>query len=261
MKFNTTLFICLIFSTICITKAEPSDEVEEEATQEVEEEATQDVKCYAPQPFQYKPSERLKTLESGLSAGKMKFVPEGKVRETMTNVYQNAITRGAANEGLQKLDDEWKSMLQGPEASRVVGTCGRNFAKVVSSDKGREILKTVWITAHLLLSKAGKDTRGAGLGRIMASMFKLFESPQMPEIVSQTGGLIISAANKPRAVWFVRRAFQEIEGFLVDRDLPDKINTFFENMMSMMKNLKIPERESASSFKRTRSRRKYITEE
>lgn len=246
-----------------IFQAEPSGTVEETAEQDstqevehdVEHKVSQEVEHAVSQPFQYKPSERLKALENELPAGKKEFVPDGKVREIITSVYQNAMQKNVAKEGLNKLNEEWKSILEGPEASRVIGTCGQNFAKIVSSDQAAEVLDTVWTTAHLLLSRAGKETKGAGLGRIMESLFTLFGSPQMPKIISQTGELIIKAANKNNAVPFVKSGFDEIQIMLKDSELTNKINTYFKNMVSMMKNLNVPKRITSPLSERRRRRR------
>lgn len=232
--------IYLGYNDMCnIIQANTSDEFEDED----ESEADQDVESYRPQQsFQFIPSKKLKAIESKLSADQKAFIPEGKVRETMTNVYRNAMNTNVAVQGLKELNDQWDSMLNGPEASRVIGTFAQNFGKVVSSYESAKILDMLWNTMHMLLSKAGQETEAAGLGFIMSSLFELFELPNMPEVVNQAAGLIITTVNKPNAKLFIKQAFKEVQTMLKNKNLANEINMYFKTILAEMNNQKAPKK-------------------
>lgn len=219
---------------------------------EDENEADQDVECSQPQQsFQFIPSKKLKAIESKLSADQKSFVPEGKVREIMTNVYRDAMNTDVAIHGLKELNDRWNSMLNGPEAPLVLGAFSQNFSKIVSSYESANIINMLWTTVHMLLTKAGQETKASGLGWIMSSLFKLFMLPQMPEVINQTGGLIITTVNKPNAKQYIKQVFKEIQTMLKDNKVTDKINTYFKTMSSMMENQKATKKlNSSPSLKR-----------
>jgi len=165
---------------------------------------------------------------------KKELIKSGMVRGTMTDTFKNSMDTAVATEGLAKLNHEWELMIAGPEASRVIGTLGQNVNQMLTSPGGSEFISTAYTTAHVLLSKAGEETRTSGLGKILSMAFFLFTSPEMPEIVNKTGELIVTAVNKPDAPLFVRHFWDEVKQSLSDGNLNKKLDKCYGNIFSLM---------------------------
>lgn len=186
---------------------------------------------------EFMPSERLTWMESSLPVNKKAFVADGKVKETMENTFENSINSRAAANGLRRAEREWKQMLAGPEADRLVDTFGGNFKKFVTSPNGVEMANTVTSTIHSLFAKAGAETRHSGVGDIISMVISLFRSPQMPEIVNLTGGLIISAVNKNNALAFINQYWKETQRLLATKNINRKVQIAFNNLFTLMNQL------------------------
>lgn len=172
-----------------------------------------------------------------LSGDEKEFIQDGKVKETAFRLFSESINGDVVKNGFAKVNHEWEMLVDGPEASRVIGTFGDNLSKIVTSARGAEIINTVATTAHILLSKAGEETRESGLSKILSMTFSLFTSPEIPDIVNKTGGLIVTAANKPKAPLFIKRFWEEMKIFMGEKELNAKLTRYFTNIMSIMKTL------------------------
>lgn len=183
---------------------------------------------------EYRPSERLAVAESELPAKKKAFVKDGRVKVTMKNAFVDSMNTGTAADGLRSADREWRLMLEGPEAGRLIDTFGNNFATFVASPNGAEMANAVASTVHTLLARAGAETRHAGLVDVATMTTSLFRSPLMPEIVNLAGGLILSAVNKNQALASVHQFWVETDRLLKTDNLNAKVNTLFENLTTAM---------------------------
>ncbi|XP_060859638.1 uncharacterized protein LOC132936874 [Metopolophium dirhodum] len=246
MKLNTSLFICLFFSTIISIKAIDFDKEEYDypSTENVEnempiEEDEQEVETQEPEtaPFQYKPSKRVEEMENNMPDSAKVFIGVGKLKDTMTDTYASAMATDTAKAGLADADHEWQLLLEGPEAARVIGTSGQNFNTIFSSNDGADMINMLATTMHVLLTKAGEQKMSSGLRDIMSMTYSLFTSPNMPEIVNKAGGLVITIVNKPGAPMFTKTYWNETKKLLSDKNLNEKLKKYFANIISMMKSL------------------------
>lgn len=188
--------------------------------------------------FQYKPSERLEEMEKNLSCDLKKFVEDGNVKETLTNTFLNSMNTDVAVDGLAKLKQEFQQMINGPEASWVIGTFGEDLNKIFTSREGANIINMIASTVHVLLTKVGeKNSQESGLGKLLSSSFSLCSSPKMPEIVDKTGELAITIVNKPNAALFTRQYWIEWQKLLGQKDLEKKLNNYFVTLSALMKSL------------------------
>jgi len=178
----------------------------------------------------------LEEIENKLSNGKEKFVMNNAVKESITNEFSESMKTPEAQNGWENLKHQWDLMLKGSEASRVIGTVGDNFHTVVSSDEGANIINSLVSTLHMLLSKIGEKKSSSDLSTLLKTIFLLLASPEMPNVVNETGNLVISVANKENATPFVRQLFKEVNTLLKMKDLDCKLNKSFTNIILMMKN-------------------------
>lgn len=185
--------------------------------------------------FQFKPSKRLQEMEDMLSGEEKEFIQDGKMKETVTKLFLDSINTDVVRDGFAKANHEWQMLVEGPEASRVIGTFGDNLNKIVTSAGGAEIINTVAATAHILLSKAGEKVPESGINKILSMTFSLFTSPEIPDIVNKTGELVVTAADKSKAPLFIRRFWDEVNAFMGDKDLNSKLNMYFTNILSIMR--------------------------
>lgn len=260
MKLNTSLFICLFFSAIIAIKAggdydEYNEEYddgengvneapEEDLLSEGEEQEAQDQADYQdyeeePQTeeFQYTPSQRLSEMEQNLPSGAQAVIPDGKVKEAITDTHKTAMNTDVAKTGLADIKHEWQLMLEGPHASRVIGTFGQNINKIFTSAEGADMANMLATTVHVLLARSGMQKTSPCLATILSSTYSLFTSDMMPEIVNKTGGLVITAVNKPKAPLFVKTYWDEIKKILNEKNINVKLNKYVNNIVSMMKSM------------------------
>jgi len=260
MKLNASLFICLFFSAIVAIKAandyeEYNEEYEddestvgkmpeEEYSAEEEEQDVQEGADYTQQEpqqeaaqFQYMPSKRLEEMEKTLPSSAQAFIPDGKAKETFTNTFNSAMATDVARTGFDDVQHQWKVLIDGPEAPRVVGTVGQNINKVFTSPNGSNMINMLATTTHVLLAKTGEEKIGAGLAELFSLTYSLLTSDMMPDVINKTGGLVITAVNKPKAPLFVRTYWDGIRRLFNEKNLNDKINKYFTNIMSMMKSM------------------------
>ncbi|XP_025198376.1 uncharacterized protein LOC112596791 [Melanaphis sacchari] len=251
MKLNTSLIICVFFSAIIAIKAADDYEeyeiddtpeeypLAEEDQQEIQVEGYDNLEELPQEAveFQYKPSMRLEKMEENLPNDAKKFVPEGKVKEVITNTFKNAMTTNQAKRGLAEAQEQWQLMLNGSEASRVIGTTGQNLKKIFTSPNGADMINMLVTTIHVLLTKGSEEKIGSGITNLISMTYALLTSDLMPDIVNKTGGLIITAVNKPRAPLFCKTYWNEVEKLLKDKKLNQKLNKYFTNTMSMMTSL------------------------
>ncbi|XP_026816888.1 uncharacterized protein LOC113556252 [Rhopalosiphum maidis] len=259
MKLNTSLFMCLFFSAIVAIKAandyeEYNEEYENnentvnempEEEYSLAEEEEQDVQEGADHPqqvpqeveFQYIPSKRVEEMETNLPSSAQAFIPDGKVKETFINTFNSAMATDLARTGYSDVQRQWQELINGPEAPRVIGTFGQNFNKIFTSPDGSDMINMLATTTHVLLSKSGEEKMSAGLADLVSLTYSLLTSNLMPDIINKTGGLVITAVNKPRATLFVRTYWDGIRRLFSERNLNDKMNKYFTNIMSMMKSM------------------------
>lgn len=200
---------------------------EKEQTQNVQEEAD----------FQYKQSKWLEEMEKYMPYSSKAFVADGKVKETLTDTFIRTMATDVATAGFTKANSEWQLMLEGSEASRVIGTFGQNFNTIVDSNNAAKVIKMLATTAHVLLAAAGEAKVSSGFSDIMSMTFWLFTSPYMPEVVSKSGQLVIDAVDKPGAALFTKTFWDEISRLLSVQNLNEKLKKNFANLLSMMNSL------------------------
>ncbi|KAE9543457.1 hypothetical protein AGLY_002257 [Aphis glycines] len=187
--------------------------------------------------FQYKPSQRLAEMEQNLPSSAQAVIPDGKVKEAFTDMYTTAMNTDVAKTGLANIKHEWQLMLEGPEASRVIGTVGQNINKIFTSAEGADMVNMLATTAHVLLARSGMQKMRPGLATIIALTYSLLKSDVMPEVVNKTAGLAITAANKPNAPLFVKTFWDEIRKIVNEKNINKKLNKYFNNIVSMMKSM------------------------
>uniref|UniRef100_A0A2S2PH25 Uncharacterized protein n=1 Tax=Schizaphis graminum TaxID=13262 RepID=A0A2S2PH25_SCHGA len=259
MKLNTSLFICLFFSAIVAIKAANDYEEYEEEYEDSEnavdgmpeeeyslaEEEEQDVQegaDYAQQvpqavEFQYMPSKRLEELENNLPSSAQAFIPDGKVKENIINTFNSAMATDLAKTGYGDVQRQWQALIDGPEAPRVFGTFGQNFNKIFTSPEGSDMINMLATTMHVLLAKSGEKKMSAGLADLVSLTYSLLTSDLMPDVINRTGGLVITAVNKPRATLFAKTYWFGIKRLLSVTNLNEKLNKYFANMLSMMESM------------------------
>jgi len=142
-----------------------------------------------------------------------------------------------AKDGFTNANHEWQLMLEGPEASRVIGTFGQNFNTIVDSNNAANMIKMLATTAHEMLATAGEAKISSGLSDIVSMTYSLFTSPKMPEVVNKTGQLVIDAVNKPGAALFTKTFWDEIKELLSVKNLNEKLKKNFSNLLFMMNSL------------------------
>jgi hypothetical protein len=196
---------------------------------------------------EFMPSDRLALVERSLPKNKKAFVGDGMAKKTLCNTFKESMKSRAATNGLENLEREWLTMIAGPEAERLVDTFGGNFKKFVTSPNGAEMANTVTSTLHSLLARAGAETRHSGLGEVISMIISLFRSPEMPEIVNLTGGLIISAVNKENGLAVIHQFWVEVQKLLDVKNVNRKVQTAFDNLLTTMNELakKQPRNKSA----------------
>lgn len=202
--------------------------------------------------FQYKPSERLEEMEKNLSNHAKAFVNNGKVNLAMNAMYAKAMSTDVAIHGIDGVQHEWDLMLEGPEASRVIDSFGQNFHKVLTSVDGGNMINMLASTVHVLLSKAGESKMNSRLNEIMSLTYSMFTSLEMPTIINKASGLVITAANKPKALLFVKMYWEEMTKLMNVKNINLKLNKYFSNMISMMQSMKVIE-DGDQRMRRTRS--------
>lgn len=206
--------------------------VEEEGDDEYEEEKEEEEHH-----FKYKPSESLREMENNLSMCEKEFVKDDMVKETMSNMLAKSMKTTVAQNGCANLKNQWKLMLEGPEASRVVGTFGENLKKIMTTNRDANIINVVASTGHVLLKKMAVETRASGLEKILSMMFLVSGSSNTPHVINKIGQLTIMSVQKPRISEFTKRFFDETCNLLKEKNISKKMDTYFSNMISMMKNL------------------------
>jgi len=254
---NTTLFICLFFSVIIAIKATNSnehiseelndenttetevEEVLEEEEEEKEEIEKEEVEEVEKNNFEYMPSIRLMEMEKNLLPCEMVFVKEGMVKETIMNVFSESMTTPEAKGGSSLLIGKWKTLLEGPEASRVVDTFGKNFNKIITTNKDANILNVAASTVHTLLNKAAVENRATGLSTILKMVSTLIKSEKTPEAINKVGKLVIAFVQKSRVSEFTRKFFEETLSLLDEKNINNKLDKYFSTIISMMKSTKL----------------------
>lgn len=211
-----------------VIETETEEEEEEEVAAEAEEEDN----------FMYKPSKTLKEMENKLPTCEKEFVKDGMVKETLSNMFEESMKTTVAQDGLTKLNRQWMLMLEGSEASRVVGTFGENFKKIITSNSNANIINVVMSTLNVLLKKMAMEKRASGLNKILNMIFVLTGSPNMPNVINKVGSLTIMAVQKPNVPEFTRKLFDETYSLLNEKNISKKMDNYFSNVISMMKNLR-----------------------
>lgn len=174
-------------------------------------------------------------MENNLSGDRKKFIQDGNVKETLINTFLNSMKTDVAVNGLEKLKKNLKKMINGPEASWVIGTFGENLNRVYTSREGAKIINMIASTIHVLLTKLGeKNVQESDLGKLSSSLFSLCSSPKMPDIVDKTGELAVAVVNKPNAALFIRQYWYEWQKLLKRKNLDKKINDNFNTVSHLM---------------------------
>jgi len=238
MKMNTKLFIGLCLSVVIAIKANKTEGRDSKKSANVNSVVTEVEKMEEVEEtddFIYMPSITLKKMEDGLSTCDREFVKDGMVKETMTQVFWDSVNMPMAKAGWTPLCGQWQNMLEGPEASRVIGTFGMNFHKIITANKDTNIINVVASTVHGLLDKIAVENRATGLSKIMEMVFTLTEAANMPDIINKLGELTMTFVQKPKAQEFTRKFYTETFKLLNDKDLNNKINKYFSTIISMMK--------------------------
>lgn len=215
---KTILFICFFISAIISIKASNSDV------------AVADTVSFIP-------SARLIQIEKNMSTDEREFIECDNVKETLTNTFLGSMVTPVAKCGLNTLHAEWWQMVNGPEASRLIDAFGQNLATLFRSANGSNMINTMLQTLHYFLEKIGSETRVSGMGEVVSGTLDLLASPRLPEIVNKTGGLVITAANKPMMLNFVRNFWKEFNVFLNNKELGAKVKKSFNNLTNMMQNI------------------------
>lgn len=164
------------------------------------------------------------------------MVKDGRVKETMINTFNKAIASAVAQKQLAKLNSEWQVMVDGPEASRVIGTTSGNVREVMMSQNGSKFIITAFATVQALLTKAGEEqSQSNGMGKLLSMIYNLLSLTNMPDIIKKTGTLIIKTAKKKNAALYVRQFWGEVKKSLSDEHLKAKLDRCFSNTMFLMK--------------------------
>ncbi|XP_027837168.2 uncharacterized protein LOC114119699 [Aphis gossypii] len=272
MKLNTSLFICLFFSAIIAIKANGDDyeeydeeyddgensengvlsegEEQQEAQNQADYQDEEEPQTYE---FQYNPSQRLAEMEQNLPSSAQAVIPDGKVKETFTDMFTTAMNTDVAKTGLANVEHEWRLMLDGPEASRVIGTVGQNVNKIFTSVEGADMLNMLATTARVLLARSGEQKMCPGLATIVGLTYSLLTSDITPEVVNKAGGLTITAVNKPRAALFTKTLWDEIVKLVNEKNISEKLNKYFNNIVSMMKSMGGINNQNGRQLRRQRS--------
>jgi len=187
--------------------------------------------------FQYKQSKWLDEMENNMPDSSKAFVADGKVEETLTDTFTSTMATDVAKAGFTDANNQWQSMLEGPEAFRVIGTFGHNFKTIVSSNDAANLIKILATTAHVLLTTAGEAKMSSGLRDIISTTYSLFASPNMPKVIEKSGKLVTSAVNKPGGPLFTKTFWDEIEKLLSVKNLNEKLKKNFANLLSIMNSL------------------------
>lgn len=208
-----------------------------------------------PWTFAYQPSEKLQTLEQCMSAADRTVVPEGQMKETMQRVFLESIGTETAKKGLANLDHGWQLIMQGPEASRVFGTCGNNFVKVFTSKMGADVINLMAAMVHELLAEAARQEPGTSLLNVASLGMHLLTAPEMPRLVTRAGELIETAVHKQDAAAFARRYWEEMRSLLAVKNIKSKLNMYFTNLLVLMKALHDKDVAATAAAARTQFKR------
>lgn len=237
-----------------MNEAPEEDTLSEGGEQEAQDQADyQDEEEPQADEFQYTPSQRLAEMEQNLPSSAQAVIPDGKVKEAITDTYTTAMNTDVAKTGLADVKHEWQLMLEGPHASRVIGTVGQNINKIFTSTEGADMANMLATTVHVLLARSGMKKMNTGLATILLSTYSLLTSDMMPKIVNKTGGLVITAVNKPEAPLFVKTFWDEIQKILYEKNINTKLITYFKNIVSMMKNMNGIKQNYGKKLKRQRT--------
>lgn len=152
----------------------------------------------------------------------------------MTNMFKNSMKTDVAKDGVEKLNKKIQILNEGLESMRVVNSFSKNFREWAVSTDALDIIKILMTMMKNLLANTGKETRGIALTKMLQTAFNLLGSSKMPGIVNMTGGLVMTAVNKPGAPQFVIQCRKEINDLLGDKNLITKVNMSFKNMISIM---------------------------
>jgi hypothetical protein len=209
----------------------------EEEEQDVQEGADYQQQVPEEVQFQYMPSKRLEEMENNLPSSAQAFIPDGKVKETIINTFNSAMATDLARTGYENVQHQWQELINGPEAPRVIGTFGQNINKIFTSPEGSDMINMLATTTHVLLSKSGEEKMSAGLADLVSLTYSLLTSDLMPDIINKTGGLVITAVNKPRATLFTRTFWDGIRRVFSEKNINEKMNKYFTNIVSMMKSM------------------------
>lgn len=230
---NTTLFICFFISAIISIKASANVFV---------------------------PSAQLMQIEKNMSEDERAFIKYGNVQETLINTVLSSLATPVAKCGANTLETEWWQMVNGPEASRLMDAFGQNLATVCKSANGSNMIDTMLKMLEFFLTKFGSDPRIPWMGSVISDTLNMLASPMLPEIVNKTGGLVLTAANKPMMVNFVRNFWNELNVFLSNKELSTKVKKTFNNLTKMMLNIsKAKKNTPAPTSGRTNSPRRTRT--
>jgi len=202
--------------------------------------------------FEYKASQRLADMERELPSSAQALIPDGKVKEAYTDTYTTAMNTDVAKTGLANIKHECQLMIDGPEASRVINTFGQNINKILTSVEGAEMANILVTTAHVLLNRSGMHKMSPSLAAFLSSAYSLLTSNMMPDIVNKTGGLVITAVNKPKAALFVKTYWDEIKKILNEENINMKLINYFHNLASIIKSMS-GIKQNVKQFKRQRS--------
>ncbi|XP_015363814.1 PREDICTED: uncharacterized protein LOC107161780 [Diuraphis noxia] len=233
MKLNTSMFICLFFSAIIAIKAQSNKLSDDNENDLMVDEDQQTQNSQEETEFQYKQSKWLEEMENNMTDSSEVFVEDGEEKEALTNTFTSAMATDVAKAGFTDANHQWQLMLEGPEASRVIGTFGQNFNSIVSSNNAANMINMLASTTHVLAATAGEAKMSSGLRDILSMMSSLFTSPNMPIIVNKVGLLVISTVNKPNGPLFSKTYWDEIQNLLSVKNLNEKLQKTFENLSTM----------------------------
>lgn len=180
------------------------------------------------------PNTRLEDMENNLPEIEQQFIDNDKVKETMVNLYKNATEKEEVKNEIEKMNQQWQRLINGPEALRVIGTFGENFKQLGETTATADIFNMMLTTIHVLLREAGEQ-KDTALSNLLTDAFTLLSSSKMPEIINKIGGVIITAVNKQNAPQFVVRYWIEIMNLIQkDKDLNNKITMLVNNTIAIM---------------------------
>lgn len=187
------------------------------------------------------PNARLENIENSLPETEQEFIDNDKVKETMINLYKNAMDTKMVKNRIENINKKWQILVNGQEASRVIVESMNiipTIMHVLLTETSKEEMETSQSTTMHDTSLSETDEqkmKTSKLSNIFTNIFNLLTSSEMPVIINNVGGVIIKAVNKPYAPQFVVQFWIETMSLIQKNpDLNTKLNKLFKNMITIM---------------------------